>query len=102
MRLKMSLKIENFEISNLDEITDISFDEINARLNIELSSLLEEKEGLPPVDFEEIRKQVHDLMVDYGRPRYKGKIYQTFELNERGELVLDGEIVNDGEDVDWI
>ena len=102
INLKGEEKIENFEIASLNEITDISFDEINARLNIELSSLLEEKEGLPPADFEEIRKQVHELMVDYGRPKFKGKIYQTFELNECGELVLDGEIVNDGEDVDWI
>ena len=64
--------------------------------------MLEEKEGLPPVDFEEIRKQVHELMVDYGRPKFKGKIYQTFELNECGELVLDGEIVDDGEEVEWV
>ena len=102
MNLKGEEKFEDFEIASLDEITDISFDEINSRLNIELSSLLEEKEGLPPVDFENIRKQVHDLMVDYGRPKFKGKIHQTFELNKRGELVLDGEILNDGEDVVWI
>ena len=102
INLKGDEKFEDFEIASLDEITDISFDEINTKLNIELSSLLEEKEGLPPVDFEEIRKQVHDLMVDYGRPKFKGKIYQNFDLNERGELVLDGEIVNDGEDVAWI
>ena len=102
MNLKGDEKFEDFEIASLDEITDISFDEINTKLNIELSSLLEEKEGLPPVDFEDIRKQVHDLMVDYGRPKFEGKIYQTFELNECGELVLDGEIVNDGEDIDWI
>lgn len=102
INLKGEEKFEDFQIASLDEITDISFDEINSRLNIELSSLLEEKEGIPPVDFEEIRKQVHDLMVDYGRPKFKGEIYQTFELNERGELVLDGEIVTDGEDIDWI
>ena len=102
INLKGEGKFEDFEIATLDEITDISFDEINSRLNIELSSLLEEKEGIPPVDFEEIRKQVHDLMVDYGRPNFKGQIYQTFELNERGELVLDGEIVTDGEDIVWI
>ena len=102
INLKGEEKFEDFQIASLDEITDISFDEINSRLNIELSSLLEEKEGIPPVDFEEIRKQVHDLMMDYGRPKFKGEIYQTFELNERGELVLDGEIVTDGEDIDWI
>ena len=102
INLKGEERFEDFQIASLDEITDISFDEINSRLNIELSSLLEEKEGIPPVDFEEIRKQVHDLMVDYGRPKFKGEIYQTFELNERGELVLDGEIVTDGEDIDWI
>ena len=102
INLKGDEKFENFEIASLDEITDISFDEINTKLNIELSSLLEEKEGLPPVDFEDIRKQVHGLMVDYGSPKFEGEIYQTFELNECGELVLDGEIVNDGEDIDWI
>ena len=102
INLKGDEKFENFELASLDEITDISFDEINTKLNIELSSLLEEKEGLPPVDFEDIRKQVHELMADYGKPKFKGKIHQTFELNECGELVLDGKIVNDGEDIDWI
>jgi len=95
-------KIEGFEIASLDEISDISHEIIDARLNIELSSLLEEKEGLPPVDFEGIKKQVHDLMLDCGKPKFEGKIYQKFELNERGELVLDGLIVDDGEDVEWI
>ena len=102
INLKGDGKIEDFEIACLDEISNTTYDEIDARLNIELSSILEEKDGLPPVDFEGIRKQIYDLILNNGKPNFKGKIYQTFELNERGELVLDGEIVNDGEDVDWI
>ena len=95
-------KFKDFEIASLDEISNISHDIIDTRLNIELSSLLEEKEGIPPVDFEGIKKQVHDLMLDFGRPTFKGKIYQKFELNGRGELVLDGVVVLDGEEVEWI
>ena len=93
INLKGDEKFEDFEIASLDEISNISHDIIDTRLNIELSSLLEEKEGIPPVDFERIKKQVHDLMLDFGKPRFKGKIYQKFELNGRGELVLDGVIV---------
>ena len=102
INLKGDEKFEDFEVASLDEISDTSYDEIDSRLNIELSSILEEKKDLPPVDFEEIRKHVHELMVDYGKPKFKGKIYQKFELNEHGELVLDDVIVDDGEDVDWI
>ena len=102
INLKGDEKFEDFEIASLDEISNISHDIIDTRLNIELSSLLEEKEGIPPVDFEGIKKQVHDLMLDFGRPMFKGKIYQKFELNGRGELVLDGVVVLDGEEVEWI
>ena len=101
INLKGDEKFEDFEIASLDEISNISHDIIDTRLNIELSSLLEEKEGIPPVDFEGIKKQVHDLMLDFGRPMFKGKIYQKFELNGRGELVLDGVVVLDGEEVEW-
>ena len=102
INLKGDGNFEDYEIACLDEISDISHDTIDARLNIELSSLLEEKEGIPPVDFEGIKKQVYDLMLDYGKPKFDGKIYQKFELNERGEMVLDGVIVDDGEEVEWV
>ena len=102
INLKGDEKFEEFEIASLDEISNISHDIIDTRLNIELSSLLEEKEGIPPVDFEGIKKQVHDLMLDFGRPMFKGKIYQKFELNGRGELVLEGLTVDDGEEVEWV
>ena len=102
INLRGDENFEDFEIASLDEISDISHDTIDARLNIELSSMLEEKDDIPPVDFEGIKKQVHDLMLDCGKPKFEGKIYQKFELNERGELVLDGVIVDDGEDVEWI
>ena len=102
INLKGGEQFEQFEIASLDEISDFSHDEIDTRLNIELSSLLEEKENLPPVNYDNIRRQVHDLMMDYGRPKYKARVHENFELNERGELVLDGEIVDDGEEVEWI
>ena len=41
-------------------------------------------------------------MSDYGKPRYKGQIYLKFEMNDRGELVLGGNVIDDGEDVEWI
>ena len=41
-------------------------------------------------------------MLDCGKPKFDGKIHQKFELNERGEMVLDGVIVDDGEEVEWV
>jgi len=102
INLKGGVNLEEFEIASLEEISDLTFEEIDTRLNIELSSLLEEKENIPPVDFEDIRKQVHDFMLDYAKPKFEGKIYERFELNNRGELVLDGKIVDDGDGVEWI
>ncbi len=102
INLKGGVNLEEFEIASLEEISDLTFEEIDTRLNIELSSLLEEKENIPPVDFEDIRKQVHDFMLDYAKPKFEGKIYERFELNNRGELVLDGKIVDDGDEVEWI
>ena len=37
-----------------------------------------------------------------GKPKYHGKVYDNFELNERGELVLGETVVDDGEDVSWV
>ena len=102
INLKDGDKFDKLLIASLDEISNYSHEDLDKLLHIELSSLLEEKENLPPVDFESIRKQVTELMSDYGKPRYKDQIYLNFEMNERGELVLDEDVIVDGEDVEWI
>ena len=89
-------------IASLDEISNYSHEDLDTLLHIELSSLLEKKENLPPVDFESIRKQVIELMSDYGKPKYNGQIHLNFEMNERGELVLGNDVIDDGEEVEWI
>lgn len=102
INLKDGDKFDKLLIASLDEISNYSHEDLDTLLNIELSSLLEKKENLPPVDSESIRKQVIELMSDYGKPRYKGQIYLKFEMNDRGELVLGENVIDDGEDVEWI
>ena len=41
-------------------------------------------------------------MKSLGRPKYDEVIYDNFELNERGELVLGHNVIDDGEDVSWV
>ena len=102
INLKDGDKFDKLLIASLDEISNYTHENLDTRLHIELSSLLEEKENLPPVDFESIRKQIFELMLDYGKPTYNGQIYQKFEMNERGELILGENVVDDGEEVEWI
>ena len=70
-------------------------------LNRELSSLLEEKQDIPPINLEIIREHVMSFMSNSGKPKYDGVIYKKFGLNERGELLLGDKIIDDGEDVEW-
>ena len=102
INLKDADKFDKLSIASLDEISNYSHDDLDTLLHIELSSLLERKENLPPVDFESIRKQVIELMSDYGKPKYNGQIHLDFEMNERGELVLGQDVIVDGEEVEWI
>ena len=41
-------------------------------------------------------------MKSLGKPKYREVIYDSFDLNERGELVLGDDIVDEGEDVSWV
>ncbi|GIR67039.1 MAG: hypothetical protein CM15mP71_2650 [Candidatus Poseidoniales archaeon] len=41
-------------------------------------------------------------MKSLGRPRYCEVTYENFDLNERGELVLGHNVIDDGEDVSWV
>tara|TARA_B100000700_G_scaffold305107_2_gene378562 strand:- start:11711 stop:13063 length:1353 start_codon:yes stop_codon:yes gene_type:complete len=102
INLRNGTNIEGLQIASLDEIIDISHEEIDLRLNRELSSLLEEGENLPPVDYEMIRDEVTSYMKLHGKPVHGGTVYNSFQLNEKGELLLDKKIIDDGEDVEWI
>ena len=95
-------KLEGIEISSLAEIKDLSFEELDQRLECEISSLIEYRDDLPPVDYEKVRSQVLEHMKIYGKPEYQGKVFESFDLNERGELVLEDTVIDDGEDVNWI
>ena len=93
--------IDGREISTLDEIRKLEFQLLDRRLNSELSSLIEERDDIPPVNFGSIRAEILRHMKSLGRPRYGGVVYDNFELNERGELVLGHNVIDDGEDVSW-
>ena len=71
-------------------------------LNIEVSSLLEVSDALPPVNFEVIRKLVLEKMRHFGVPKYKGKTFEDFTLNSNGELIIGPYTINDGDDVEWV
>ena len=102
INLKNGENFDKFKIASLDELTEITHEELDVRLNRELSSLLEEKQDLPPINLEIIREHVMSFMSNSGKPKYDGVIYKKFGLNERGELLLGDKIIDDGEDVEWI
>lgn len=93
--------IDGREISTLDEIGKLDFELLDRRLNSELSSLIEERNDIPPVNFDSIRAEILSHMKSLGRPRYGEVVYNDFDLNERGELVLGHNVIDDGEDVSW-
>lgn len=94
--------IDGKEISTLDEIEEPDFKLLDRRLNSELSSLIEERDDIPPVNFDSIRAEILTHMKSLGRPRYCELVYENFGLNERGELVLGHNVIDDGEDVSWV
>ena len=94
--------IDGKEISTLDEIEKMDFQTLDRRLNSELSSLIEERDDIPPVNFDSIRTEILSHMKSLGRPKYREVVYDNFDLNERGELVLGHNIIDDGEDVSWV
>ena len=94
--------IDGKEISTLDEIEKLDFKLLDRRLNSELSSLIEERDDIPPVNFDSIRAEILTHMKSLGRPRYRELVYENFGLNERGELVLGHNVIDDGEDVSWV
>ena len=94
--------IDGKEISTLDEIEELDFKLLDRRLNSELSSLIEERDDIPPVNFDSIRAEILTHMKSLGRPRYCELVYENFGLNERGELVLGHNVIDDGEDVSWV
>ena len=50
--------IDGKEISTLDEIEKLDFQLLDRRLNSELSSLIEERDDIPPVNFDSIRSEI--------------------------------------------
>jgi biotin-(acetyl-CoA carboxylase) ligase len=94
--------IDGREISTLDEIEKLDFKLLDRRLNSELSSLIEERDGIPPVNFDSIRAEILSHMKSLGRPKYNEVVFENFDLNERGELVLGDNVIDDGEDVSWV
>ena len=94
--------IDGNKISTLSEIGKFDLHNLDRRLNCELASLLEERQDIPPVDFESIRSDVLNHIRLFGKPQYKGVVYEKFDLNEKGELIVDNATIDDGEEVDWI
>ena len=94
--------IDGNKISTLSEIGEFELHELDRRLTCELASLLEERQDIPPIDFGSIRSDVLSHIRLFGKPRYKGVVYDNFDLNDKGELIFDSTIIDDGEEVDWI
>ena len=94
--------VDGKRIASLSEIGDFDFHQLDNRLNSELSSLIEHREDIPPVNFESIRKEALTRMKSFGKPKYQGIVFDDFQLNQRGELVLGDTTIDDGENIDWI
>ena len=90
------------EFACMDELKDYSFEDFDAKLTKEIASLLEEKSDLPPIKEHTIMKRVHSLIAKFGKPFYNDRIFEAFELNSSGKLVLGGVIIDDGEEIDWV
>ena len=101
INLKSGDSVLDVETASLDELVNIEHDDIDRRIHCELASLIEYRPDLPPLRQDEVRLQIIEKMKSMGLPLYKGKVYDSFSLTERGELLLDGEIVDDGEEVRW-
>jgi hypothetical protein len=100
--LKNSDDNEHSDYSSLDEILDTDHEEVDSSLNRELSSLLEVLPDIPPVRHSEVRTQILEKMRIFGTPVHKGKPYESFGLNEHGQLVLGELTIDDGEEIEWI
>jgi biotin-[acetyl-CoA-carboxylase] ligase BirA-like protein len=93
----------DIEIGFIDQIKEISAEELAPILHCELSSLLEKRLDIPKPNPERIRELILLEMKRFGNPKFDGIIHEEFELNQKGELVLsDGRIIDDGEDIEWV
>ena len=101
INLKSGL-LEGLEIASLDEIMEISHSKLDKMLDSQLASLLEEAPGLPPVNYEEIRKEVLEYMEKLGKPLVDKVVFDNFDLNDNGELIIGDVVVSDGEKVEWV
>ncbi len=102
INMKPTTDSVDFEIASLDEIIDINHHELDKLLHSNIASLLEKGDTLPPVNFNEIRNEVIYHMKKLGKPIYRQEKYDSFGLNDFGELILGENIVDDGEDVEWV
>ncbi len=102
INLKFGEHTADVEVASLDEIFETDAETIDKRLHCEVASLLEIREDLPPVNSADVREQILKQMKLMGRPKYRGIIYDEFSLNQKGELVLGENTVDDGEDIVWI
>ena len=93
---------QNERFASLDEIKTFEIEEFDSMLNLELSSLIEKGENLPPININEIISSMQEKIIMFGKPQYDGKIYDEFRLNENGELLLGKYVLNDGDDVLWV
>ena len=94
--------VDGKRISSLSEIGDFDFHRLDSRLNCELASLIEYRPDIPPVNFDSIRKEALTHMRSFGRPKHQGVVFDDFQLNHKGELVLEDNVVDDGETVEWV
>ncbi len=92
----------DFKIGFLDELITPNVDKIDINLNAEISSIFEVGNNLPPIDKESLLLLANNLISDHGRPIYRGKLYNNFELDDSFRLVLDGNILIDEiDDISW-
>ena len=102
VNIKSTNDFSDFKMASLDEIVDVNHDKLDRLLHCNIASLLEKGVNLPPVDFEQIKDEILQHMKKLGKPVFNEQMYESFGLNEFGELILGDFEVDDVEDVKWI
>ena len=74
-------------------------------LHASLSSLLEERNSIPPVGNKEITSRVLSKLKTLGEVFYRGKLHLIKSISNDGKLIIDSGdesiIIDDGEDIEW-
>ena len=105
INLKNDSEVLTGNEASLDEYISLTPGEIDLTLHASLSSLLEERNSIPPVVDKEITSRVLSKLKALREVFYRGKLHSIKSISNDGKLIIDSGdesiIIDDGEDVEW-